>query len=95
MPLHSRFGSPIASERVLRLQRGRKIVEEDKVNTMLLKLYVRLQELSSREEGQDMVEYALIVCLISLGCTATSKLLASGLTTAYSNISSTLSTYTS
>jgi pilus assembly protein Flp/PilA len=65
------------------------------VNTMLLKLYVRLQELSSREEGQDMVEYALIVCLISLGCTATSKLLASGLTAAYSNISSTLSTYTS
>ena len=67
----------------------------NKVKTILLKLYVRLQELSSREEGQDMVEYALIVCLISLGCTATSKLLASGLTTAYSNISSTLSTYTS
>ena len=67
----------------------------NKVKTILLKLYVRLQELSSGEEGQDMVEYALIVCLISLGCTATSKLLASGLTTAYSNISSTLSTYTS
>jgi pilus assembly protein Flp/PilA len=67
----------------------------NKVKTILLKLYVRLQELSGGEEGQDMVEYALIVCLISLGCTATSKLLASGLTTAYSNISSTLSTYTS
>jgi pilus assembly protein Flp/PilA len=64
------------------------------VNNFLLKLYVRLQELSSREEGQDMVEYALIVCLISLGCTATSKLLSSGLVTAYSNISSTLGTYT-
>jgi pilus assembly protein Flp/PilA len=65
------------------------------MNTLLIKLYVRLQELSSREEGQDMVEYALIVCLISLGCTATSKFLAGGLTTAYSNISSTLGTYTS
>ena len=64
------------------------------MNTLLLKLYVRLQELSNREEGQDMVEYALIVCLISLGCTATSKFLAIGLTNAYSNISSTLSTYT-
>ena len=53
------------------------------MNTLLIKLYVRLQELSSREEGQDMVEYALIVCLISLGCTATSKFLAGGLTTAY------------
>jgi pilus assembly protein Flp/PilA len=65
------------------------------VNNLLLKLYVRLQELSIREEGQDMVEYALIVCLISLGCTATSKMLSAGLSTAYSNISSTLSTYTS
>ena len=60
---------------------------------MLLKLYVRLQELSSREEGQDMVEYALIVCLISLGCTVTSKALAAGLSTAYSNINTTLGTY--
>jgi pilus assembly protein Flp/PilA len=69
-------------------------VEGNNVNNFLLKLFVRLHELSSREDGQDMVEYALIVCLISLGCTATSKLLASGLTTAYSNISSTLGTYT-
>lgn len=68
---------------------------KNQVNNFLLKIYVRLQELSIREEGQDMVEYALIVCLISLGCTATSKLLASGLTSAYSNISSTLGTYTS
>jgi pilus assembly protein Flp/PilA len=65
------------------------------VNTLLLKLYVWLQELSSREEGQDMVEYALVVCLISLGCTATSKFLASGLSTAYSNISVALGSYTS
>jgi pilus assembly protein Flp/PilA len=94
MTLHGPFGSPIASESILRLWRGRKIVEGEQVNTILLKLYVRLQELSSREDGQDMVEYALIVCLISLGCTATSKFLATGLTTAYSNISSTLGTYT-
>lgn len=65
------------------------------MNTLLLKLYVWLQELSSREEGQDMVEYALVVCLISLGCTATSKFLASGLSTAYSNISVALGSYTS
>jgi len=65
------------------------------VNNMLLMIHLRLQDLLSREEGQDMVEYALIVCLISLGCTATSHFLAQGLSTAYSNISSTLSTYTS
>ena len=65
------------------------------MNNMLLKLQVRLQELLSGEEGQDMVEYALIVCLISLGCTATSQFLAQGLSSAYSNISTTLGSYTS
>jgi pilus assembly protein Flp/PilA len=62
---------------------------------MLLKLYLRLQELLSREEGQDMVEYALIVGLISLGATATSQFLAQGMSQAYSNISSALGSYTS
>jgi pilus assembly protein Flp/PilA len=64
-------------------------------NKKLLKLHLRLQELLSRDEGQDMVEYALIVCLISLGCTATSAFLAQGLSHAYSNISTSLGTYTS
>jgi pilus assembly protein Flp/PilA len=65
------------------------------MNNMLLKLHLRLQELLSGEDGQDMVEYALIVALISLGCTATSQFLASGLSSAFSNLSSALNTYTS
>jgi pilus assembly protein Flp/PilA len=65
------------------------------VNNMFLKLYLGLQELLSREEGQDMVEYALIVALIGLGATTTSQFLAQGLSGAYSNISSTLGNYTS
>jgi Flp pilus assembly pilin Flp len=64
------------------------------VNNILLKLQVKLQDLLSREDGQDMVEYALIACLISLGCTATSQFLASGLSHAYGNISTTLGSYT-
>jgi pilus assembly protein Flp/PilA len=64
------------------------------MNNMLLKLHLKLQDLLSRDEGQDMVEYALIVCLISLGCTATSQFLAQGLSKAYSNISTTLGSYT-
>ena len=35
------------------------------MNTMLLKLYVKFQDLASREEGQDLVEYALVVALIA------------------------------
>ena len=65
------------------------------MNTMILKLYVKFQDLASREEGQDLVEYALVVALIAFGATAGMKALASGLNTAFSNISSTLGTYVS
>ena len=64
------------------------------MNTMLLKLYVKFQDLASREEGQDLVEYALVVALIAFGATAGMKALANGLNTAFNNISTNLSTYT-
>jgi len=64
------------------------------MNTMLLKLYVKFQDLASREEGQDLVEYALVVALIAFGATAGMTQLAKGLNTAFGNISSTLGTYT-
>jgi pilus assembly protein Flp/PilA len=65
------------------------------MNNLLLKLNIKIHELTSREEGQDMVEYALVVALIAFGATGASKFLAAGLSTAFSNISSTLGTYTS
>jgi len=37
------------------------------MNTMLLKLYVKFQDLMNREEGQDLVEYALVLALITVG----------------------------
>ena len=63
------------------------------MNTMLLKLYVKFQDLASREEGQDLVEYALVVALIAFGATAGMKTLATGLNTAFNNISTTLASY--
>ncbi|MGD0831244.1 MAG: Flp family type IVb pilin [Terracidiphilus sp.] len=60
------------------------------MNTMLLKLYVKLQDLTNREEGQDLVEYALVVALVAFGATAGMGKLATGLNTAFSSISSTL-----
>jgi pilus assembly protein Flp/PilA len=65
------------------------------MNTMLLKLYVKFQELASREEGQDLVEYALVVALIAFGATAGMKALATGLNGAFSGISTTLGSYIS
>ncbi|MGA3373196.1 MAG: Flp family type IVb pilin [Terracidiphilus sp.] len=61
------------------------------MNTMLLKLFVKFQDLMSREEGQDLVEYALVVALVAFGATVGMKTLASGLNTAFTTISSTLS----
>jgi pilus assembly protein Flp/PilA len=60
------------------------------MNNLLLNLFVKFQDLASREEGQDLVEYALVVALIAFGATAGMKNLASGVNTAFSNISSQL-----
>jgi pilus assembly protein Flp/PilA len=38
------------------------------MNNLFLALYVKLQSLMTREEGQDLVEYALLVALIALVC---------------------------
>ncbi|MFZ1083812.1 MAG: Flp family type IVb pilin [Terracidiphilus sp.] len=56
------------------------------MNTMLLKMYVKFQDLMNREEGQDLVEYALVLALIALGATASMRALATGVSTAFANI---------
>jgi pilus assembly protein Flp/PilA len=58
------------------------------MNTMLLKMYVKFQDLMSREEGQDLVEYALVVAIIALGATAAMKALATAISNAFGAISS-------
>lgn len=65
------------------------------MNTMLLKLYVKFQDLSTHEEGQDLVEYTLVVALLCFGATSGIKFLAQGLSTAFDNVSATLSLYIS
>lgn len=62
------------------------------MKNILLKLYVKFQELKSREDGQDLVEYALVVALIAFGATAGMTSLATGINTAFSNVSSQLGT---
>ena len=61
------------------------------MNTMLIKLFVKFQDLISREEAQDLVEYALVVALIALGATAAMKTLATGISSAFTSISTQLS----
>jgi pilus assembly protein Flp/PilA len=60
------------------------------MNNLLLKMYIKLQNLKNHEEGQDLVEYALVVALIAFGATAGMSSLASGISTAFSDVSSQL-----
>ena len=57
---------------------------------MLLKLYVKFQDLKNNEEGQDLVEYALVVALIAFGAVAGMNALAGGINTAFKDVSSSL-----
>ena len=59
----------------------------------LLKLSVMLQILKD-ENGQDLIEYALMVALISLAATIGMKNLATSINLAFTHIGTKLSTYT-
>jgi pilus assembly protein Flp/PilA len=65
------------------------------MNNLLLKLYVWFQNLADRDEGQDLVEYALVVALVAFGATTGMKALAVGLNLAFHGISTTLGSYVS
>lgn len=65
------------------------------MNTMLMKMYVKaqnLKDLMSCDEGQDLVEYALLVALISLGAIATIVGITTQVKNIFISISSTLLT---
>jgi pilus assembly protein Flp/PilA len=55
----------------------------------LLKFYIGMQSLR-QEEGQDLVEYALVVALLALAATAGLNSLAGTINTAFTTIGTTL-----
>jgi pilus assembly protein Flp/PilA len=59
----------------------------------LLKLSVKLQVLLD-EDGQDLIEYALVVALIAFAATAGMNTLATDINQAFSNIGARLSIVT-
>lgn len=58
--------------------------------TTLSLLTWKLQTLFGNEEGQDLVEYALLVSLIALGCISSIGYVATAVTNVFTNISTTL-----
>lgn len=60
----------------------------------MLKLSAQLQGLMLRDEGQDLIEYALVVALIAFAATVGMKSLATDINTAFQAIGTTLTSYT-
>ena len=57
---------------------------------MLLKLILKYQDLMRTEEGQDLVEYALVIALIALTAVASLGTLANKIIATFGSISSDL-----
>jgi pilus assembly protein Flp/PilA len=60
------------------------------MNTVLLRITFFLQALIEDEQGQDLVEYALVVALIAFGAITGMGYLAKGINHAFSGIATTL-----
>ena len=60
------------------------------MNNLFLKLYVKSQELLNREEGQDLVEYALLVALLSIAAVAALNPLATAINATFSSVTGSL-----
>jgi len=60
------------------------------MSNTLMNLYVKFQGLKNREQGQDLVEYALLVALIALVCVTSINGVATAINNVFSAISSSL-----
>ncbi|MGA8670295.1 MAG: Flp family type IVb pilin [Terracidiphilus sp.] len=62
------------------------------MNKFLFSLYLKIHDLIRKEDGQDLVEYALVVAIIAFGAVMAMKGLSSEIKTAFNAISSDLGT---
>jgi pilus assembly protein Flp/PilA len=60
----------------------------------LWKLFFKMQNLMAEEEGQDLIEYALVVALIAFAATVGMGTLASDINSAFTNIGTMLTSAT-
>ncbi len=60
------------------------------MNNLALRLYIKIQSLANHEEGQDLVEYALLIALIALTVITSVKGVATAVNTVFSNVSNSL-----
>jgi pilus assembly protein Flp/PilA len=58
------------------------------------KLSIKIQSILNNEDGQDLIEYALVVALIAFAATAGMGTVATNINTAFNSIATKLTTYT-
>ena len=61
------------------------------MNHLFLKLYTKFQGLKYCEEGQDLVEYFMLIALIAVVCAFAVGRIASAINSVFSNMSTSLS----
>jgi pilus assembly protein Flp/PilA len=76
--------------------------EISRMQNITLRIFVKIQSLKdglanlvNDENGQDIVEYAVVVALIAMAATATMKTFATTIATAFTSVGNKLTTYTS
>ena len=58
---------------------------------LIFNAFLKIQDLLQHEEGQDLVEYALLITLVALAAVGGIRHVSSAVNTVFSNISNTLS----
>jgi pilus assembly protein Flp/PilA len=87
------FTCDIVSKPSLPAEQNSSLWGRNQMNDTLLMLSIKLKILLSNlsnEEGQDLIEYALVVALIAFGAVAAMKTLSSDINNAFSDIGSEL-----
>lgn len=62
------------------------------MNAIQNALYLFVCNLVARQEGQDLVEYSLVISMIGLGCVFGMGSLATGVDVVFSSVASTMTT---
>lgn len=61
-----------------------------RANRIVFAMCMKVRDLIHREEGQDLVEYALLVALIALACIGGVRHVATAINSVFTNVSSSL-----
>jgi pilus assembly protein Flp/PilA len=60
------------------------------MNNALLKMYIKFQDLMHNDEGQDLVEYALVIAIVAIGAVTVLPALSTKINSVFTTITTDL-----